>query len=75
MLKTKNYNLLELLPLDINNKKTTRERLVEINIDEDRKMGIASITNIGTQLFSGISRDKCGVILYTWLLSLTHCRW
>lgn len=50
MLKTKNCNLLVLLPFDINNKKATRERLVEINMDEDRKMGIASIKNIGRYL-------------------------
>lgn len=54
MLKTKYLNLLVLLPIIINSDESPREKLVEINMDEDRKMGMSSIRNIGMQLFSGI---------------------
>jgi len=54
MLKTKYLHLLVLLPININNTDNTRERLVEINLDENRKMNSASIINMGTQLSSGI---------------------
>jgi len=56
MLKTKYLNLLVLLPININNIENTREKLVEINMDKDRKMNSASIINIGTQLLSGINK-------------------
>lgn len=58
MLKTKYFNLLVLLPININNVENTRERLVEINMDEDRKIGVTSITNIGTQLFQESTRTS-----------------
>ncbi|XP_060852350.1 obscurin isoform X3 [Rhopalosiphum padi] len=34
------------LPIKINSKENCRERLVEINVEEDRKIGISSIINI-----------------------------
>lgn len=47
MLKTKYLNLLVLSPININCAESSREKLVEINVEEDRKMGISSIKNIG----------------------------
>lgn len=44
-------NLLVLLPT--NSMEGTRERLVEIKLDEERKTGISSLKNIGMQLFTG----------------------
>lgn len=34
----------------------TNEKLVAINVEEDRKIGISSITNIGMQLFTGVNK-------------------
>lgn len=61
MLKTKYLNLLVLLPTNIKSDESTREKLVGIIIEEDGKMGMSSIRNIGTQLFSGIGRNIYGV--------------
>lgn len=47
MLKTKYLNLLVLSPININSAESTKERLVDINVDEDRKIGISSLKNIG----------------------------
>lgn len=58
MLKKKYFNLLVLLPININNTESTRKRLVEINMDEDKKMGIASIINIGMQYFQEPARTS-----------------
>lgn len=52
MLKTKYLHLLVLLPININRMESTREKVVETNLGENRKQGIASIKNIGMQLFS-----------------------
>jgi len=38
------------LPIKINSKESCREKLVEINVEEDRKTGISSIINIGMQI-------------------------
>lgn len=71
MLKTKNLNLLVLLPINIKNKESTREKLVEINVNEARKLGIASINNIGTQLFSGTNENiYCVLVIF---IILDYC--
>lgn len=57
MLKTKYLNLLVLSPIKINSDESTREKLVELDTEENRKTGMSSIRNIGTELFSGINRD------------------
>jgi hypothetical protein len=36
-----------LWPININSSEGTQEKLIEINVAEDRKMGISSIKNIG----------------------------
>lgn len=61
MLKTKYLNLLVLLPTNTKNDESTREKCVKINTEEDRKMGMSSIKDIGTQFFSGIDRNIYGV--------------
>lgn len=64
MLKTKYLNLLVLLPININSTENTRKILVELNMDEDKKMNNASIINIGTQYFQESTKDIYGVLLY-----------
>jgi len=49
------------LPIKINSKEICREKLVEINVEEDRKIGISSIINIGMQIFTGVNKDIYGV--------------
>lgn len=34
---------------------------MEINVEEDRKIGISSIINIGMQFFTGVNKDINGV--------------
>lgn len=34
---------------------------MEINVEEDRKIGISSIINIGMQIFTGVNKDIYGV--------------
>jgi len=48
-----------------------RERLVEINVEEDRKIGISSITNIGMQLFTGVNKGIYGV--HNIFIKLGYC--
>lgn len=64
-------NLLVLLPT--NSMESTRERLVEIKVDEERKTGISSLKNIGMQLFTGIYRVS--VVMFTsslnWVIVIT----
>lgn len=61
MLKTKYLNLLVLLPVNTKSDESTKEKCVKINTEEDRKMGMSSIRDIGTQLFSDIDRNINGV--------------
>jgi len=49
------------LPIKIDRMDSTRKRLVEINVEEDRKIGISSITNIGMKLFTGVNKAIYGV--------------
>jgi len=42
---------------------SNREKLLEINVEEDRQIGISSITNIGMQLFTGVNKGIYGVTI------------
>jgi len=50
---------------------STRKRLVEINVEEDRKIGISSITNIGMKLFTGVNKGIYGV--HITFIKLGYC--
>jgi len=53
-----------LLPIKINDAEIIREKIVQLNLDEDRKHGITSIQNIGMQIFSGINRDVNNYLVF-----------
>jgi len=74
MLKVLKYsNLLVLLPININSTENTREKLVEINMDKDRKVNSASIVNRGTKFFSGINKGHILCFSVHIFIKLGYC--
>lgn len=64
MLKSKYLHLLVLLPLNINHLGSTRERLVETDIEEDKNLGVASMKHLGMKLISGINRSINNILFF-----------